>query len=68
MNNRTRHMGVAKRLLRMWIKQDGAKTVLVNWEGTDAEALAQLDADPREVFCDCDCKKTPDGACTGEPS
>ncbi len=61
-----KHIGVAKSLLRMWIEKDGASMVLADWDGTNEEALRQLDEDPREVFCSCDCKKASDGSCTGE--
>jgi hypothetical protein len=61
----TFHVGVAKRLLREWILRDGAKRVLAGWTGTDAEALAALDADPRDVFVTCGCEKLEDGSCAG---
>ena len=48
------HMSVAKHYVIRMIKRDGAKDWLKNWTGTDDEAIAALQADPRETFCNCD--------------
>lgn len=65
MEGKVMHMGATKQYIRQAIARDGAADVLVDWTGTDAEALEALAADPREVFCSCDCKKNPDGSCAG---
>ena len=62
---RTRHMGVHKRVVLQQIREHGAQAVLAGFTGTDEEAIAELHADPREIFCSCSCVKDERGACTG---
>lgn len=60
-----RHVGFAKDYLVRVIRTHGSGEVLSAWEGTDDEAIAAVQADPREVFCSCDCPKKPNGSCAG---
>jgi hypothetical protein len=65
MSSKTLHMGITKQFLLSVIRARGAKFVLDNWEGTDEEAIAMIENDPREVFtsgCD-DADET--GRCKG---
>ena len=62
----TQHMGMTRGFLAALIQERGAKFVMVDWTGTDAELMAELANDPREVYCGCPCKKNPDGSCSGE--
>lgn len=60
------HCSFPKAALIEEIQRSGARGVLVNWAGSDAEALSALEADPRSyfVFGQCD-NKGPDGDCLG---
>lgn len=64
------HMGVHKSQLLAWLRDEAndPKFLLAGFEGTREEAIAAVEADEREVFCSCDCKKAPNGTCTGLPS
>lgn len=64
----TKHMGAAKSAVIQWIKNYGVKDVLPDFVGSEAEAIAAVEADPREVFCSCKCEKEPSGACSGKGS
>ncbi len=61
------HVGIVKPLLLSLIKNEGASTVLVGWQGTDAEAIEAVEADPRSVFVlDAKCRDwKEDGSCRG---
>ncbi len=50
------HVSMDKSAVRREVVRNGAPSILVGFTGTDAEALAALDADPREViaFEGCD--------------
>lgn len=64
------HMGVAKRQMISMIRAHGAREVLMDWDGTDEEAIAELRADPREVFLPggpCDNADPVTGRCLGHP-
>lgn len=51
----SRHLCATKSFLVKSVEAYGAKQVLVDWEGTDEEAIAAIYDDPREVFAmDCD--------------
>jgi hypothetical protein len=61
------HVGIAKPLLLTLLRNVGAASVLKGWTGSDEEAIAAINADPREVFVlsdECD-RIGPDGACMG---
>ncbi len=68
MPSRTLHMGVDKLYLMQRLKEGawGLRETLPNFTGTLDEALEEIEADPREVFTGCDCKKNDDGSCSGE--
>ena len=64
------HCAMTKAYLRREIKRHGAAAVLVLPAGaTDADALAAIDADPRELFVlgACDNRRA-DGGCAGHES
>jgi hypothetical protein len=65
-----KHMGIAKRMVLMAVRErdDWRETVVLGFEGTREEAIKAIEADPREVFCDCKCAKLPDGSCSGKPA
>jgi hypothetical protein len=59
------HVGIAKPLLLSLLHAHGAGEVLRGWTGTDAEAAAVIEADPRDFFVlsdECQHQK-PDGSC-----
>jgi hypothetical protein len=61
------HVCVAKDYLAQMVAAFGAKEVLVGWDGTDAEALAALESDPRQFFAiGCD-DVDASGRCKGHP-
>lgn len=61
-----RHMGIAKELVLMVVRErDDWRDNLPEFVGTREEALKMIEADPRAVFCDCNCTKLPDGSCSG---
>ncbi len=62
---RMRHMGVTKEVLIRSIRQWGTGDVLPGFKGTVDEAIAQVEADPREIFTGCECRKAADGSCLG---
>lgn len=64
----TMHLGIAKEYLKRIIRQEGPAAVLsgAGAEMETEEALAAIEADPREIFCDCSCEKNPDGSCSGK--
>ena len=64
------HAAMTKAFLRREIQRLGADNVLVIPHGTtDADALAELDNDPRELFVLGRCDNLrPDGGCAGHPS
>ncbi len=66
----TVHVGIVKGLLISIIRNEGAAAALYGWTGTDAEAIAAVQADPRDVFVlDATCtRRAPDGACLGHYS
>lgn len=65
---RTLHVHLTKDYLLQQIAQSGARGVLKDWPGTDAEAIAAVRADPRECFVvgPCD-RQGEDGHCLGHP-
>jgi hypothetical protein len=65
------HCAMTKAYLRREIERHGAAAVLEGLpEGTtDADALAELERDPRELFVVGDCDNLrPDGGCAGHDS
>jgi hypothetical protein len=69
MAGRIVHVGMTKLLLLNLIRNDGAVKVLVNWQGTDEEAIEAVAADPREIFTltpECD-RQDERGHCMGHP-
>lgn len=67
MSGRKVHLAYRKELVIKLIKQLGAKAVLVNYEGSDADAIAAVESDPRTYFVvskECD-KQDRDGSCAG---
>lgn len=63
----TLHMGVDRLFLRRMVELHGPKSVLTGEAKklSKKEALALIDADPRQVICSCSCKKNDDGSCAG---
>lgn len=60
------HLGVAKRMIILWIKKDGGRNVLEDTHGmTDDELIQMIHDDPREVFTSgCD-NQDERGCCKG---
>lgn len=60
------HFSITKLLVLELIRQHGVQKVLVNFEGTDADAIEAIAADPRELFvlAPCDNQRA-DGSCGG---
>lgn len=44
------HVTIGKKFLISLIRENGACEILDNWTGTDAEAIAQIESDPRECI------------------
>ncbi len=50
-----RHLVATKSFMVGLVRSQGAKVALVDWDGTDDEAVQAIKDDPREVFAlDCD--------------
>lgn len=59
------HIAATKQYIIQAIETRGAVAVLEDWTGSDAEAIAAVQDDPREYFaCGCD-HYGPDGHCLG---
>lgn len=59
------HVSISKAHIVSTIKARGARAILDSWTGTDAEAIAAVEADRRDFFaCDCPSPKE-DGSCPG---
>ena len=62
--SRTLHMGMTKGFVIQSIRRFGTDDLLPDWSGTPEEAVAAIEADPRAIFCSCECVKDETGACT----
>jgi hypothetical protein len=62
---RTYHVAFAKRYLVKQIRKYGPAVWLEGFTGSIAEAVAEIEADPREVFALCDCEHDDRGYCLG---
>ncbi len=63
------HIGITRRHVIYQIHQDGAASVLTGWQGTDQEAIEAVQADERDFFDPCPCRKSTEtgtiGRCLG---
>lgn len=62
---RTYHVAFAKRYLVEQILKDGPAAWLTGFTGSIADAVTEIEADPREVFASCDCEHDDRGYCLG---
>jgi len=58
------HIGIGKLELLRAIRREGPSECLVNFAGTQEEALSVVRNSPREVYSDCPTPR-PDGSCPG---
>ena len=62
----TQHISPSKSIVLGAIRMYGAKSVLPEWKGTDAEAINMIKKDPRKIFVFGDCDHVgPAGKCLG---
>lgn len=69
-SGRKMHLSYAKSMIIDTIAVAGARTILTNWNGTNDEAIAMLEKDPRSYFVvsdECD-DQGADGYCNGHPT
>lgn len=62
------HMSMTKRYILRWIREEGSREVLNNWEGTDEEAIKAIQEGDQELFLPSECDNPAEnGSCGGHP-